>query len=177
MKKIISLIGGMLLAANCFATGDYPVNSPQSGVQAYTGALQTNTITFSPQFTTVPIVQVFGSVTNASPITTTVTVSNVVIVVSSTNLSVAWNAYIGYPRLQYGSVANVGGTSTNITFPVPYAFPPTVNVEGSATNVFAIAAVTAITTTNFTILSGTTQTNSWSSIGTAYQPGASTVTY
>lgn len=177
MKKFITLLASIGLAGSVFATGAFQADSPQSGVSAFTGTTQTNTVTFSPAFSTTPVVQVFGSATNASPITTTVTSSNLVIVVSSTNLSVAWNAYIGYPRVEVGSVITVAATATNVTFPTPYAFPPIVNVEGASTNANGIVAVTAITTTNFTMISNVAQTNQWGSIGTAYQPGKQIVTY
>lgn len=174
MKKLISFLASIGLAGSVFATGSFPINSPQSGVSAFTGTTQTNVITFSPAFTTTPIVQVFGSVTNASPITTTVTSSNLTIVVSSTNLSVAWNAYLGYPRVQFGTNAITGGTPLTNTFTTPYAFAPVLSVEGSTTNGIGI---TSVTPTNFILTSAATQNLSWAAIGQAYAPGAQNVTY
>ena len=186
MKKIIlSAVAIAAIGFAAFATGVIGPNPPQAGTSTFsasTGLLVTNT--FPYVYTTVPIVQLAGVSTNNGPFTaTSVTVSNFVLTVttaSTTNNTVAWNSYAGYPRIQYGSQAVLAATvPTNVTFSTPYAYAPVVTIApsalGAATN--SIPVVTAITTTNFTLTSGANQTVNWHAIGTAYTPGANTVTY
>ena len=177
MKTLLSIVGVLAIALNTFATGAYQIDSPQNGVVTFTGTNQSQTITFAPGFSRVPVMQVFGSSTNASPITNSVTSTNFTISVASTNLSVAWNAYLGYPRLQKGTVVSGGGTNVTVTFATPYAYAPVVSVDGSSTNASSITGLGSVTATNFTILSGANTTNQWQAIGEAYAPGLQTVTY
>jgi len=177
MKKILSIVGVLAVVLNTFATGAYQLDSPQSGVFIFTGTNQSQTITFNPGFSRTPVIQVFGSSTNASPITNSVTATNLTISVASTNLSVAWNAFIGYPRLQKGTIVSGGGTNVTVSFSPAYAYAPVVSIDGSSTNSSSITGISSVTTTNFTILSGATTTNYWQAIGEAYAPGLQTVTY
>ncbi len=172
MKKIFSLILVTGLAVSAFATGGFPINSPQSGVAVFNGTVQSITNPFAPYFTAAPVFVTFGSSTNASPITNTVTATNWIISVASTNVSVAWNAYLGYPRVEYGTQAVLAAAPTNITFPTPYSAAPAVTISGT-TN----AVASSITTTNFTVTVKADQTIQWQSLGSAYAPGSQTVTY
>jgi len=177
MNKFLSIVGVLAVALNTFATGAYQIDSPQSGVVIFTGTNQSQTITFAPGYSRIPVMQVFGSSTNASPITNSVTSTNFTLSVASTNLSVAWNSFIGYPRLQKGTFVAGGGTNFTVTFATPYAYAPVVSVDGSSTNSSAITGLSSVTTTNFTVLAGATTTNQWQAIGEAYAPGLQNVTY
>ena len=182
MKKTLSIGLSALIAVCAFATGAISPNTPQSGVVNYDATTTlAQTITFSYPFTVPPAVIANGLQTNNNPFTVSaVTISNFVLTVTtsaSTNASVAWQAYAPYPRLQYGAAVNVAGTVTNVAFPFPYVFPPTISVEGANTNANAIVAITAITTTNFSILCNVANTNNWQATGPAFTPGANSVTY
>ena len=169
-----------------FATGPTPINSPQSGVITFTnGNALIITNQFPVGFTYPPVMQFYlvSGVSNCIPITNNfVTTTNFAIsptttVATGTNCAIAWNAFIGYPRVQIGTNLTLAGVSTNISFPVAYAQIPIVNVEGSSTNASSQVAVTAVTTTNFTVNCDTSISFIWGSFGMAFTPGPTTVTY
>ena len=180
MKKILSLVAAVGFALNCFATGSIAVNSPQSGYDNFStngSAFTSITNVFSPAFTYVPVTQVFLSSgpTNALPLVTSVTTSNLIVTITTaTNCAVSWTAFAGYPRVQLGTNAITAGTPITNTFTVPYAYAPIINVEGSTTNGVAI---TGITTTGFIMSSAVTQAVGWGALGISATPGASAVTY
>ena len=182
MKKFISICAGVAVAVCAFATGVVGPNAPQSGVITFDGTfglIYTNS--FAYPFTTPPAVIATGLLTNNSPFTVSaVTTSNFVLTATTgatTNTQVAWQAYAPYPRLQYGTITNAAALATNIAFPFPYVYPPTVSIEGGNTNANGSVAVIGVTTTNFTILCNTANTNFWQAIGQAYTPGTQNVTY
>jgi hypothetical protein len=184
MKLFISIVvAAFALASESFATGVVQPNAPQSGVVNFTGTNQGQTISFQPPFSVVPVMTLFGGLTNASPITNSVTATNFTISVASTNLSVAWTAYQGYPRIQFGTNAASAATLITNTFPVPFAFVPIVNIQQTATNAVAGSepVVSTITSTNFVIKftdsTGTNQVIYWGALGQAFAPGAQNVTY
>ena len=181
MKKFISIAAGLLLAVQCFATGSVPLNTPQAGVLNFTtnGASPlVITNSFAPGFSYPPVMQFFltSGPTNALPLTNTIiTATNFAVSLATpTNCTVAWNAFLGYPRIQVGTNAITAGTPITNTFTVAYAYPPTLNIEGSTTNGIGI---TGITTTGFILTSAQTQAVGWSAFGISATPGPSTVTY
>ena len=176
MKKLLfSLAVTLGLIGQCFATGSIPANGFQSGTVTFsTSTLLQITNTFQIPYTEQPVLLTFGSATNLVTINFVTTTNFSLSIPSSnpTNDAVAWTAYLGYPRIQTGTCSN----SQTVVFPVPYAFPPTVVATSGSTATNAVVAITAVTTTNFLYSSVAVQTNSWISIGTAFQPGAATVT-
>ena len=183
MKKIISIAAGFLLAVQCFATGSVPVNTAQGGYDNFTtngSAFTSITNVFEPPFTYPPVVSLFLSSgpTNALPFTSTVTATQLVVTINTaTNCAVQWSAYPATVLQQWGAAANVATVPTNIAFATPYAYVPVVSIEGSSTNAAAVQAVTAITTTNFTLLSNQGQTNYWIAVGEVLNPGTQNVTH
>ena len=163
-----------MLAVSVFATGNEGVNPPQSGVLTSSNGVAGITNTFAFPFQTVPLLVVYAANTNGTPITNAlITTTNFGItfpINGSTNNSFAWQAFVGGTKMAFGSVVSGGGTNVSVTFPFAYATPPVVTASGNSTNTTGIASVTAITITNFTILSQTAATNSWISVGTVYNP-------
>lgn len=181
MKFILSLAIAFGLVVDCMATGSIGVNPPQSGVinfSASTGLIITNPFTFSYQ--SQPAVTVSSANgTNDLPFTVSgVTLTNFIVTVSSgttTNASVAWQSFPAYPRVFVGTnVLGVGVLVTN-TFPVPFVYPPVVQLADSITN--GDAAATTVTTTNFVITVGPAETVYWGAFGNCYVPGLNTITY
>lgn len=179
MKFIFTVICGLTLACGCFASGIIPPNQAQSGVINFnvgTGLVQTNTFPYPYQ--SLPAVLLFPSATNNTPLTLSgITTSGFVVTVTTgatTNLSVAWQAYAGFPRVYAGTnimAANV--TATNV-FPVPYILPPIPEIADSSTNG---GAACVVTTTNIVITTTAAETVFWGTFGVTYQPGLNTVTY
>lgn len=167
------------LALSAFATGSLGINQPQSGSSSFTASTGLSvTNTFTQAFASQPAVVIFPQATNNNPFTvSSVTLSNFVLTVTtgaSTNVTVNWTAFAGFPRVQVGTNIFAGaGTVTN-TFPVPYVLPPIINVEGSTTNT---VAATSVTTTNVIFQTLAAQTIYWGALGIAYAPGLNTVTY
>jgi hypothetical protein len=179
MKLIISICAGALLALNVFATGVTSPNGYQVGVSTFSAASSlTQTNVFPIPYTTLPVIALSSSTTNNTPFSvSSVTVSNFILTVttgSTTNQAVTWTSYPGSPRIQTGTVSVTAGTLSTNTFATPYAYTPTISIDSSTTNG---VAVNYISPTNFVVQSFATQTVYWQAIGTAYAPGASTVTY
>ena len=175
MKKIISIGASLVLAVNVFATGNLGVNTPQSGVLLSTNLVTGITNTFAQPFQSTPLLYVFASATNGTPVTNAfVTTTNFGItfpVNGSTNNSFAWSAFVGGTKLQSGANTNTAAASTTITFPTTYALPPVVVVTPQGgTNAANVAAVTSITSSNFVLLANASQTNYWMSVGTVAYP-------
>ena len=175
MKKILSIAAALTLAVQCFATGPVPVNTPQSGFANFTtngSAFILYTNTFEPAFTYTPAMTLFLSsgATNALPFTNTVTTTNFILSINTpTNCTVQWVATPIVPRIEYGTVTNVANAQTSVTFPTPYAQIPVVFVSTQQTNSTGVA-VTSISLTNFTFVSGVTTNNNWISFGPAAYP-------
>lgn len=181
MKKIISILACVAVTGSVFATGLLPSNSAQSGFVNFTnGGSQSATVTFTPAFTYPPAMTVFlmTTPTNALPLTNVVTSTNFTLsVAASTNATIAWTAQPAACLMQWGNATNVAATATNISFPTPYLYPPNVVLTPSSTNATAVSAVTAVTTTNFTLLSNAAQTNQWTAVGEAVTAGTQIVTH
>lgn len=182
MKKLLTIAAGFALAFQCFATGPIPINSPQTGTLNFvTNGASPLVITnqFVVGYTYPPVMQFFliSGVTNALPLTNTIvtTTNFAVSLATPTNCTIAWSAFAGYPRFQFGTNITLAAVSTNIAFPTPYAQVPTVEIQELTTN--ATMSVTAVTTTNFTVLANTAAAFLWDSIGIAYTPGTATLTY
>ena len=182
MKTSISIFAALALTVSAFADGAIQANSPQAGVltfNATTGLVITNS--YPIPYTAQPIVTVYSSSTNNTPFTVSgVTLTNFILTVSAnatTNASVTWSSYVGYPRFQTGFSSLTAGTPYTNAFSTPYAFTPILNIEGSATNSAASVGIISITVTNFIIQSYISQTAYWSLLGTAYSAGVNTVTY
>lgn len=179
MKKLIFL-SALVLAVQSFATGVVGNDQPQSGSIAFTNAQTVPggrfTNSFAFQYTQRPVLVLSGS---AGPyVINSVTTTNFDVTTTSTNnTSVNWTAYLGYARIATGAPVCSANLATNITLPFTYAYPPIITVSASATNANSTVAITAVTTTNFTMLCNASQTNYWSAIGEAYSPGNQTVTY
>lgn len=178
-KKLLSIGVGLCIGVSAFATGSVGVNPPQNGTLNFTNGIPGITNSFAYPYTVAPVVTLYAiSGTNATPLTNNfVTTTNFAVTLpanASTNGVVYWTAAVGATRLQAGSIAfNSGTVTTNVTFPYAYAVTPSVvqlqgSVLGSATN--SSPVVTAITTTNFTISAGLTQTVYWEAIGTVANP-------
>ena len=180
MKKIFLSILASTLALSAFAAGEYGPNYPQSGVLNFPPGTVANGVSnmFAYPFTQVPVMVFYATTTNAAPITNNfVTTTNFGVQSASTNNAIiSWTAYIGYPRIQVGQVVTVANTTTNVLFATPYAQIPTITLGQGGTNVQFQAAVTAITLTNFSLLSNVASTNQWQAIGTALTPGLNNVT-
>lgn len=183
MKKILSLCAMLGLAVNCFGTGSFPLNTPQTGFVNFTtngSAFIVSTNLFEPPFTYPPAMTFWLSsgATNALPFTNSIlTATNFAISINTpTNATIQWTAYPAACMVQFGSQTNMAGISTNVTFVTPYAFPPVVVLTPVTTNVTAVAAVTAVTTTNFTILCNLQTTNYWQAVGETYPGNAGTQT-
>ena len=169
MKKLISILAGVVLAVNAFATGNEGVNPPQSGVLIGTATSQILTNQFAFPFQTAPVVTIYPGSTNGTPVTNSfVTTTNFAIsfAPAGTNTAWAWTAAVGATKLQYGTSTNALASSTSVVFPVAYASAPVVVLTGNTTNAF----VATVSTTNFTILGQAVQTNGWISIGTVANP-------
>lgn len=187
MKQIIlSIFAGLaVMASPAFATGvvysnpndPIPNNPSQVGVlypQATNGTSAAGYVIsnlFPYPYTAVPAlitVASSGSVTNTS-----VTPTNFVISASSTNVSIAWQAYAGYQRIEAG-LAPAG--LTNISFPVAYIVAPVVQLTALNTN---SASIGTVTTTNFTVNIPITNGASfyWTSFGAAFSSGPNIVNY
>jgi hypothetical protein len=189
MKKTILSLVATAITLCAFADGVIQNNSVQSGITTFTFAtalIQTNT--FPVPYTTLPVVTVYSTATNDTPFTvSSVTLSNFILTVTApaagtTNCSVIWNSYAGYPRIQSGTLAANDALLNTNTFTVPYAATPQVFIQntvfGSTTNTIAPTVITT-TTTNFIVqfTAGTTnQSIGWMSIGTAYAPGVKEAT-
>jgi hypothetical protein len=154
-----------------------PLNPSQVGAlypQATNGTTAAGfviTNQFPVTFPTVPaliLTASSGTITNLFVTTTNFAVSS-----STTNNSIAWQAYAGYQRIQSG--LTIAG-STNIAFPVAYTAPPVVQLTGVNTNTGSIGT---ITTTNFTINVPVTNGAAfyWTSFGSAYSVGPNVVNY
>lgn len=181
MKKLLAILATAALAINCFATGDVGNDLPQSGVLNFTAVTTIQiTNTFSTPYSTIPVVQLTLVTTNASPVTNLfVTTTNFAVGVNTTNSTVAWAAFKGFPRVQTGTNAvQTLGKITN-SFATPFFYQPIVQVTGSTTNaVSGVINVTQVTTTNFVVQFGDTNNILyWGALGICTQPGTSTVTY
>ena len=174
MKKLISILAGVVLAVNAFATGNEGVNPPQSGLIANAVTNQITTNSFAFPFQVAPVLTIYPIATNGTPVTNVfVTTTNFAISFppSGTNAAFGWSAVVGGTKMEYGTQSFIVGTgSTNITFPAAYAVAPVVVVTSGLTN--APTAITSITTSNFTISSYQTQTNQWMSIGIVASPAS-----
>jgi len=109
MKKTISILAGVILAVNVFATGNEGVNPPQSGVLTGTTTASSITNTFAFPFQTAPVLTVYPTLTNGTPVTNVfVTTTNFAISfpASGTNTPFAWSAAVGATKIQYGSSTN-----------------------------------------------------------------------
>jgi hypothetical protein len=170
MKKILSIGAGLMLAVSAFATGNEGVNVPQSGVIT-PGATPNITNSFALPYQTVPLIVIYASATNGTPITNgviTTTNFSFSFPAAGTNDTYAWQSFVGGTKEAFGTNL-VATATTNVTFPFTYATPPTVVCSGSLTNVL----VSAVTTTNFTetVSGGASSTGvNWISIGTVYNP-------
>ena len=174
--KSLLVVSALSIASSVYATGAVGVNQPQSGVLNFTnGGVVSKITTFPYPYQSVPVVKFFSDTTNATPLTNSaVTTTNFTLyIATSTNASIAWTSYTGTPRIQSGVTLNTAGLATNITFPAPYAFAPTVVVTGGSTNSTAGVAVIAVTTTNFTIVCNAANTNQWISFGISALPSES----
>lgn len=181
MKKFISTVLVSLLSAAAMC-GVIGIDSQQNGVATFSesSGLVTN-ISLPIPFSQRPIIAIYPSATNNGPFSVTlVTTTNFTLTAttaSTTNASVYWVASAGFARIQSGTNTVTAGTPLLLTYPVPYAFLPTVSVTSPSTNVNAIIGVTGVTRTNCTITSTTSGQFQWSSFGTSFAPGANAVTY
>ena len=188
MKKILSIIAVCALTFDCFASGSFQINSPQSGLVNYTNSgSQSYTNVFEPPFTYAPVMSVFltAGPTNSLPITNTVTATNFILqCAASTNCTFVWSAQPANPRIQYGTVSPPpvsGSTTCTNTFNPPYASAPTVVIswtgQGAATN--DIPVITSVSATAFIYSYGVTtnRTVYWQAIGQCATPGTGSVTY
>ena len=179
-KTGATLLASVGLAASVHASGTIAINTPQSGYDNFStngSAFTSITNVFSPAYTYPPVTQVFLSSgpTNALPLVTSVTTSNLIVTINTaTNCAVYWTAFAGYPRLQFGTNAVTGGVLYTNTFTTPYASIPSISVDSSTTNSVGLSSVS---TTGFVILSGANQTVYWNALGICATPGASAVTY
>lgn len=174
MKKIIlsfALMAGLVSAA--FGSGIIPIDSTSSGVftmSSLTG-LTTN-VPFTSLYSRIPIVQLFPTTTNNSPITLgAITPTNFAVTVttaSATNISIFWRAYPASPLIQTGTNTATAGTPLLVTFPTPFAFAPFVTTGNSTTNTSAIVGASGVTATNFTATGSTTGPFSWAAIGQTF---------
>ena len=181
MKKLLSIAAGLLIAVHGFATGVAPINTAQNGFLYFTTnspAYTAITNAFAPGFSALPVMSFYliSGPTNATPLTNVfVTTTNFAVqIATSTNATVAWTAIQGSPRMQFGTNAITGGASVTNVFSAPYAYLPTVNVEGSTTNGIGITSVSA---TGFIITSAVTQSVYWNAIGVCATPGTANITY
>ena len=182
MKKLISTLAVTAIAVAAFATGSFQADAPQSGVLAFTAATGGRTTNyFAPAFSTIPVMQIVGSDSTAYPYTNTVTKTYFILGMSVTNVSASWNAYIGYPRIQYGTNAPNALVAYTNAFNPPYAFTPVVSVMASSMGSSnATPVLASVTSSNFIFSIGidcTNQTYRWQAIGSAFQPGSQNVTY
>lgn len=178
MKKILSILAGVALTVECFATGAIGVNPSQNGIISIVtngAATLLYTNTFPYPFQSVPVVALFNlGNTNALPFTNVVTSTNFILQLNTpTNTTVAWQAFIGTPRIQSGTNATIGTITTNIPFAGPYAYNPIVVCQSFSTNAEAAIAVTAVTITNFTVRCNLTEMFNWISFGISPIPSAS----
>jgi hypothetical protein len=177
----IACVIGLALCStwNSFATGNEGVNPPQNGSVTF---VATNSVTtaFAFAYATPPVMQLFGSVTNLSPFTNTVTTTNFTLTIAATNATagggwgaVGWSAFVGGTR-EAAATNLLTTATTNFVFPFAYASPPVVIVSGTLTNL----QVTAVTITNFTVVNsgGAFATGiNWISIGTVFNPPSENV--
>jgi hypothetical protein len=173
MKKILSIGAALMLAVTVFATGNEGVNPPQAGILTPANGVTAITNQFAFPFQTTPLMVVYAAATNSTPITNTITTTNFTISYpanGSTNASFVWQAFVGGTKMCFGSLTNVAATATNVAFPFAYALPPVVTASGQGTNAANVIGITAVTTTNFTLLANASQTNYWHAIGTVYNP-------
>lgn len=175
MKNLVKLIAvvSLLVGLNSYAAGAVGVNPPQSGVISFTNAgVVSNVFTFPYAYQSVPVVKFFSDTTNATPLTNTAVSATgfTLYIATSTNANIAWTSYIGTPRIQSGVTLNTAAVATNISFPAPYAYVPQVVLTGGNTNINGNAVVTAVTTTNFTLLCNVANTNQWMSFGISALP-------
>ena len=190
MKKLISILTSLGLAVSAYATGDYQPVPTQSGTLTFTPGTLDNTITnsFALPFSVKPVMVFYPITTNCTPITNYllstkcfVTSSNFAVASAATNNAVmAWTAYVGSTAIQtgYGAVL-AAATPSNQTFSVSYAYTPYVILTptGSTASTNNPITLSAVTTTNFTALGPATNYFNWISIGTTFNPGATSVTY
>lgn len=174
MKKTISIFTCLMIAVAVFATGNEGVNPPQSGVIIPTSATPNITNTFAYPFQSVPLVIIYSSLTNGTPITNNfVTTTNFgfSFPTPGTNSSFAWQAFVGGTKMDFGANTNIAAASTTIPFHFTYASPPVVVVTAQGgTNAVNAVTVTSVTITNFVLLANASQTNYWQAIGTVYNP-------
>lgn len=164
------------MATSVFATGAVGVNPAQSGVLVFTnGGVVSNVFTFPYSYQSVPVVKFFSDTTNATPMTNSaVTTTNFTLyIATSTNANIAWSSYIGTPRIQAATTVCFANVATNVAFPAPYAQVPVVVLTGGNTNINGNTAITAVTTTNFTIQCNVNNTNQWMSFGISAIPSQS----
>jgi hypothetical protein len=181
MKNLIKFIAAvsLVIGLNSYATGAIGVNQPQSGVIAFTNAgVVSNVFSFPYAYQSVPVVKFFSDTTNATPLTNSaVTTTNFTLyIATSTNANIAWNSYIGTPRIQAATTVCFANVATNVAFPAPYAQIPVVVLTGGNTNINGNTVVTAVTTTNFTIQCNVNNTNQWMSFGISALPSTSAST-
>ena len=181
MKKTILSLIATAITFYAFADGVIQNNGLQSGISTFsssTSLLITNV--FPVPYTTMPVVTLNSTSTNNYPWTVSaVSLTNFVLTVSSgttTNNSIIWNSYAGYPRCQFGTNAVTGGTLLTNVFVPPYAYPPSVEASGSAAGTNNIFTMT-VTATQMVITSQASQNISWYALGISFSPGISPVTY
>lgn len=172
----------VLLVDDCMATGPIPLDTAQSGVLSFNtnGAsplIITNT--FSPGFTYPPAMTFFlvSGVTNALPLTNTfITTTNFTVELATpTNCSVAWTAFAGYPRLQFGTNTVAASSLVTNTYSFPYEQLPTVQITGPGTN--TAPGIVSQTVSGFVFQAGVAGNYNWQAIGLALTPGKFGVTY
>jgi hypothetical protein len=182
LLKLLLAVVALSLTTSVFATGVVGVNPPQSGVLAITNTgIVRNSVAFPTAYQSVPVMKFFSDTTNLTLLINTATNSRVTAtnftlnaISTDTNGSVAWQAYIGTPRIQSGASLNTATLATNVTFPAPYAQVPVVVVTSMHTN--APAGILAVTTTNFTFQCNVASTNRWIAIGITASPSDSAST-
>lgn len=178
MKKLTLFFFALAMAVSSFATGVVGNDQPQSGVLAFTNSQTFGRITntFGFQYTQRPVLVLSGS---AGPYTiNSVTTTNFDVSLASTNnTQLNFTAYLGYARIASGANTNTAAVAKVVTFPFTFAYPPVVTVTPDTTNVTSFTSVSAVTTTNFSLLGNDSHTNYWNAIGEAYYPGNQPVTY
>lgn len=196
MKSLISIALALVLPLGAWATGSVPTDQPQNGVLTYDNTTWSISNSFPYPYSTVPIVLFYPSSASAFPYTNTVSTTGFNLDIASatgSNLTVNWSAYVGYQRLERGSIVTPNTVRYTNSFSPIYAFTPQLSLvgtsgavsgtvttnTGSVTNlVLNVPVVTSVTPSNFIFTVGSTnQTIYWSAIGTAFAPGGNIVTY
>lgn len=175
--KLSAFLAVVLLAVNsAFGTGAVGLNPVQTGTLTFTtanGVYITNA--FAYPYTTVPIVQFSLVTTNAFPVTNVaVTPTNFIVSANTTNSTISWVSFVGFPRVQTGTNAIQAQLLLTNTFNTPFAFNPIVQLTGSGTNIVkGTIAVSSVSPTNFVIQFGdTNQVVYWGALGISATPGS-----